>query len=109
MNTAELQVSNAATGAPVRHAQATLRLPPRATRRLRGLAGARVGVLMGRIWLTETGVDADRFIAAGASCLIEHGGTVVIECDSAEAALVTVQPAGPAWVARLRARLLGAD
>jgi hypothetical protein len=91
MNTALLRAFWRATPAqPARRAQ-TQWLQPRATLRLQGLAGARVTVGTGRVWLTETGCDADRFIAAGAPYRIAGAGVVVIECDSAEPALVTIE------------------
>ena len=90
------------------------RLAPGAVRRLPGRPAARLTVLAGCVWLTESGIAVDRFIGPGQTVPIGRSGRVVIECVSAQAAWVDVQPAaGPAaqrrfagWIARASVRPL---
>ena len=77
-------------------------LAPGETHRLRARGGVQLCAMAGCLWVTESGVDADRFVGAGQSVLIGGRGRVVIECVSDQAALLTVQPAahGGAWQRR---------
>ncbi len=58
-------------------------LPPMALLSVRGLAGSRVLVDVGRLWITESNDVADHFIGAGEVYRIRGAGVVVLQCDSA--------------------------
>ena len=64
-------------------------LAPGETHRLRARGGVQLCAMAGCLWVTESGVDADRFVGAGQSVLIGGRGRVVIECVSDQAALPT--------------------
>lgn len=75
-------------------------LAPGAVCRLPDRAAARLTVMAGCIWLTESGIAVDRFIGPGQSVPIGGNGRAVIECVSPQAALVEVRPAARPRVRR---------
>lgn len=83
----------AAASAPSRHGLVRI-VPPHRTLVLRGVPGARLTVVAGRLWLTEDGDPTDHFIGAGGRHSIGGRGRVVIECDSMEPAVVLLRGFG---------------
>ena len=67
-------------------------LAPGRARRLPGQAGARLTVIAGRVWLTESGIDADRFVGPGQSVRLEGRGRVVVETVGTQSALIDCGP-----------------
>ena len=55
--------------------------------RLRGARGVAVEVVVGRVWITEDGRQADCFLATGGRYCVGGDGLVLIEAENDEAAL----------------------
>jgi hypothetical protein len=58
-----------------------LRLENRDFLRLRGARGVAIEVLDGRVWITEDGLRADRFLAAGGRYRVGGDGLVLVEAQ----------------------------
>jgi hypothetical protein len=52
--------------------------------RLRGARGVAIEVMDGRVWITEDGCRADRFLAAGGSYRVCGDGLVLVGAESHE-------------------------
>ena len=55
--------------------------------RLRGARGLAIEVVGGRVWITEDGVPADRFLGAGGRYRVGGDGLVLVEAEADETAL----------------------
>lgn len=80
-----------------------VRLRQRRTFAWRAQPGTWLAVCAGRIWMTEAGVDADRFIHAGQAVALQGARRVVIECDSDAPARVAIVSPRLTWIARVAA------
>ena len=60
-----------------------LRLENKDFLRLRGARGVAIEVVDGRVWITEDGCEADRFLAAGARYRVGGDGLVLVGAESA--------------------------
>jgi Protein of unknown function (DUF2917) len=69
--------------------------------------GSCLAAFAGRVWMTETGDDADRFIDAGQTVALRGSGRVVIECDSKEPARLAIVSPRLAWAAPRLAAFFG--
>jgi Protein of unknown function (DUF2917) len=69
----------------------------------RAQPGSWLAAFAGRVWMTETGDDADRFIDAGQTVALRGNGHVVIECDSEEPARLAIVSPRLTWAVRLAA------
>jgi hypothetical protein len=58
-----------------------LRLENRDFLRLRGARGVAIEVLDGRVWITEDGLRADSFLAAGGRYRVGGDGLVLVEAE----------------------------
>ena len=64
-----------------------LRLNNKGFLRLRGARGLAIEVVDGRVWITEDGRTADRFLAAGGCYRVGGDGLVLIGAEKDETAL----------------------
>jgi hypothetical protein len=64
-----------------------LRLNDKDFLRLRGARGVAIEVVGGRVWITEDGCQADRFLAAGGRYRVSGNGLVLIGAETDETAL----------------------
>jgi len=55
--------------------------------RLRGARGVAIEVVGGRVWITEDGHPADRFLATGGRYLVGGDGLVLVGAENDETAL----------------------
>jgi hypothetical protein len=60
-----------------------LRLENKDFLRLRGARGVAIEVVDGRVWITEDGRPADRFLGAGGRYLVGGDGLVLVGAESA--------------------------
>ena len=60
-----------------------LRLKDNDFLRLRGARGVAIEVVDGRVWITEDGCQADRFLAAGGRYCVGGDGLVLVGAESA--------------------------
>jgi len=60
-----------------------LRLEDNDFLRLRGARGMAIEVMDGRVWITEDGSTADRFLGVGGRYLIGGDGLVLVGAESA--------------------------
>ena len=51
--------------------------------RLRGARGVAIEVVDGRVWITEDGFEADRFLGAGGRYRVGGDGLVLVGAESA--------------------------
>ena len=77
-----------------------LSLQPGGVCSLRNIRDTVVVVLAGRIWLTQTGVSDDYFLAPGQQHHVPHSDHVVLQCLGGSPARVELQQA-LAWSAAL--------
>lgn len=61
-----------------------LRLKDRDYLRLRGARGTAIEVVDGRVWITEAGSPADRFLGAGGRYRVAGDGLVLVEGEADE-------------------------
>jgi len=61
-----------------------LRLNDKDFLRLRGARGVAIEVMDGRVWITEDGLRADRFLGAGGRYLVGGDGLVLIGAETDE-------------------------
>lgn len=61
-----------------------LRLKDRDFLRLKGARGVAIEVVDGRVWITEDGCEADRFLAAGGRYRVCGDGLVLVEAQRDE-------------------------
>ena len=50
--------------------------------RIRGACGLAIEVVDGRVWITEEGRPADRFLSAGARYLVRGNGMVLVGAEA---------------------------
>ena len=51
--------------------------------RLRGARGVAIEVVAGRVWITEDGCEADRFLASGGRYCVGGDGLVLVGAEAA--------------------------
>lgn len=83
----------AAPRLPLELGPPTVALAPAEVLCRNGVAGARLQVQAGRVWLTETDDAEDHFLAAGQQHTVRGSGRVVVEALGPEVAVLT-------WLAR---------
>ena len=59
-----------------------LRLNNKDFLRIRGACGLAIEVVDGRVWITEEGRPADRFLRAGARYLVRGNGMVLVGAEA---------------------------
>lgn len=64
-----------------------LRLENKDFLRLREARGVAIEVVGGRVWITEDGDPADRFLGAGGRYLVGGDGLVLVEAEADETAV----------------------
>lgn len=69
----------------------TVALAPAEVLSRSGVAGARLRVLSGRVWLTETGDAGDHVLSPGERHTVRGAGRVVVEALGPEVAVLTWQ------------------
>lgn len=68
-------------------ARVLLRLKDKDFLRLLGARGLAIEVVGGRVWITEDGMPADRFLGAGGRYRVGGDGLVLVEAEADETAL----------------------